>query len=131
MTAGGNANLFVLQAIDGAYVTALDVQVGGSIVDASKVETDGRFVYVTIDTITARTVILRISGDTGNQVAVLGTGLGPNPTVLDCDGVGVIIRDNTVAERYRTHNLPVTFQRAGFADSNRAPFAKYALPIWE
>jgi hypothetical protein len=127
LTAGGTANLFILQASDGALVAAYMVQTAASVSNCTHLAIDGRgLIFVTLDGVIGSVISCRVS-----DAFLAISGLFPNITIgWDSDGVGLVADDGAgKAERYLFHDRPVLFQRANGSDNNRRPFQKLALPI--
>ena len=126
VSGAGFANLFVLQATDGAVIATADVQVGASTVDAVQVSVDHRTIYVSLGTPQFGVMAMRLGSPVMHEAGYIG-GLR---TAFDCDGVGLIAESGQdTAERYFTMDRPMSFERVGHGDPHRRPFHKLAIPI--
>lgn len=122
----GFANLFILQATDGAVIATIDVQVGAGTVDVLQVSVDHGTIYASLGAPQFGVVALRLGSPVIRQVAYFGA----LRTGFDADGVGIIAETGTnSAERYFVMDRPVTLQRVGPTDPNRRPFHKLAIPM--
>jgi hypothetical protein len=123
LTAGGNANLYCLDRINGAVLWSMDVSnVGASALDLVDIDVDHRYIYVT-DSADDLHVISKI-GTPAHVVDVADFGW-PR-----CDGVSVVGNSNLSTELRRLWFAEgqTTFQRANTADVERRPFYNRAIP---
>jgi hypothetical protein len=124
LTAGGNANLFIRDALTGAEVLNADVQIGGTD-PLTDLAWDGKTLWCKIGGATNRTVAVRFS-PAPYVVWQSTTGW----VVYDADGVGFISDDGAgKAQRFFNMTAPVTLQRTLGTDNNRQPFHKLAIPV--
>lgn len=127
LTAGGNANLFVLSAYDGSVVHTMDVQTSGTTDNITHIALDGDKLYLTLDGTAASVCAVRLSPYSAIVNDYSSVVIG-----YDADGIGLIASDGPIgaaAQRYYTQSLPRDFARVNGTDGRRSPFHKLAIPL--
>lgn len=141
-----NANLWILDRINGGLIAAFDV--GNNQDDIRRLTVDDRYLYATLENSSGglhteiHTFDLRagfhshFSGTTvieSTMRSIENERISADEIAYCCDGVGMIGVDlvpaNKQIMRRLFHNVPRTFQRAQGNDIDRRPFFNLAIPI--
>jgi hypothetical protein len=124
LTAGGFANLFILDKADGTLLFTLDVD-SGNTVDIDFISVDDRYLYCVDDSAVCHVLRLRS--------AFLGV-VAQVPDVFGkpaCDGVSAVFRDFTTSANFQRNWMggpTKTFMRCATDDVYRRPFYNRAVP---
>lgn len=124
LTAGGDANLFILDRAQGTVLQSVDI---APTADLGYVNTDGSYLYC-VGRVTAKCYIVPLRGPTmGTQAGVIDD-VALKPA---CDGVSAVFRDfttNTNLQRNWAGGASRLFMRAASDDVYRRPFFNLAIP---
>jgi hypothetical protein len=125
LTAGGSANLFVLNKQNGTVQWNASLAGGGDL--RNGIAVDDRYLYVCDNAGTTGCYIYRVRAPT---LVLVGQITGLNDPVLD--GVSVTGQNDSDLTKFRRHwmlGATKTFMRAASSDPNRRPFFTLAVPV--
>jgi hypothetical protein len=134
LSAGGNANLYLIEKLTGTMLYAYDI--GNNSDDVTHLALDDQYIVVTT---------YNTSGGAHNEVWILDykigaasmgspieQGFGANMIAWDTDGIGYVLADNNPSPkevgRNLLHNYPRQMQRVDGRDKDRQPFHNLAIP---